>query len=35
VPAIQSPVVSVDKTNVKEALIDSGYYSASDFTGLP
>ncbi|GAP08130.1 monosaccharide ABC transporter substrate-binding protein, CUT2 family [Anaerolinea thermolimosa] len=34
VPAIQSPVVTVDKNNVKEALIDSGYYSASDFTGL-
>jgi|UniRef100_A0A7C4KHI4 putative multiple sugar transport system substrate-binding protein len=34
VPAIQSPVVTVDKKNVKEALIDSGYYSASDFTGL-
>lgn len=35
VPAIQSAVVSVDKDNVKSALIDSGYYSASDFTGLP
>ena len=35
VPAIQSPVVSVDKENVQEALIDSGYYPASDFTGLP
>jgi len=35
VPAIQSPVVTVDKTNVVSALIDSGYYSASDFTGLP
>jgi len=34
VPAIQSPVVTVDKDNVKSALIDSGYYSASDFTGL-
>ncbi|MBE2199745.1 MAG: substrate-binding domain-containing protein, partial [Anaerolinea sp.] len=34
VPAIQSPVVTVDKSNVKSALIDSGYYSASDFTGL-
>jgi ABC-type sugar transport system ATPase subunit len=33
VPALQSPVVSVDKANVKAALIDSGYYKASDFTG--
>jgi putative multiple sugar transport system substrate-binding protein len=35
IPAIQSPVVTVDKANVKAALIDSGYYKASDFTGLP
>lgn len=35
VPAIQSPVVTVDAANVKEALIDSGYYAAEDFTGLP
>jgi putative multiple sugar transport system substrate-binding protein len=35
VPAIQSPVVTVDRDNVQSALIDSGYYSASDFTGLP
>jgi putative multiple sugar transport system substrate-binding protein len=35
VPAIQSPVVTVDATNVVEALIDSGYYSADEFTGLP
>ncbi len=34
VPAIQSPVITVDKANVKAALIDSGYYQASDFTGL-
>jgi len=34
VPAIQSAVVTVDKNNVKAALIDSGYYQASDFTGL-
>ena len=33
VPALQSPVVSVDKANVKAALIDSGYYKANDFTG--
>ena len=35
VPAIQSPVVTVDSANVKAALIDSGYYAAEDFTGLP
>jgi putative multiple sugar transport system substrate-binding protein len=34
VPAIQSPVVTVDKANVQAALIDSGYYKATDFTGL-
>jgi putative multiple sugar transport system substrate-binding protein len=34
VPAIQSPVISVDQANVKSALIDSGYYQAGDFTGL-
>src|SRR5258706_382708 len=31
VAAIQSPVITVDKANVKAALIDSGYYQASDF----
>ena len=34
VSAIQSQVVSVDKANVKAALFDSGYYKASDYTGL-
>jgi putative multiple sugar transport system substrate-binding protein len=34
VPAKPSVVISVDKANVKAALIDSGYYLASDFTGL-
>ena len=34
VPAKPSAVVSVDQDNVKEAVIDSGYYSADDFTGL-
>jgi putative multiple sugar transport system substrate-binding protein len=34
VPAIQSAVVTVDKMNVKAALVDSGYYPATDFTGL-
>jgi putative multiple sugar transport system substrate-binding protein len=35
VPAKPSVVVTVDKSNVKEAVIDSGYWPASDFTGLP
>ena len=34
VPAKPSDVVSVDQANVKEAVIDSGYWPASDFTGL-
>ncbi len=34
VPALQSAVISVDKANVKSALVDSGYYQASDFTNL-
>ncbi|MGB8982057.1 MAG: substrate-binding domain-containing protein, partial [Anaerolineales bacterium] len=34
VPAKPSEVISVDKDNVKEAIIDSGYWPASDFTGL-
>jgi putative multiple sugar transport system substrate-binding protein len=34
VPALQSPVVTVDKDNVMSALIDSGYYKADQFTGL-
>ena len=34
VPAIQSAVVSVDADNVQSALIDAGYYEASEFTGL-
>jgi ABC-type sugar transport system ATPase subunit len=33
VPALQSPVVSVDQANVKAVLIDSGYYQAGDITG--
>jgi putative multiple sugar transport system substrate-binding protein len=35
VPANPSVVITVDKTNVVSALIDSGYYLATDFTGLP
>ncbi len=34
VPAIQSEVITVTKDNVKAVLIDSGYYQASEFTGL-
>lgn len=34
VPSKQTPVVVVTQDNVKEALIDSGYYSASQFTGI-
>lgn len=34
VKAKQTDVIVVDKTNVKSALIDSGYYPASEFTGL-
>ncbi len=33
VPMLQSPVVTVDKENVKTVLIDSGYLKASNFTG--
>ncbi len=29
-----SAIVTVTKDNVKAAIIDSGYYQASDFTGL-
>ncbi|HLE92933.1 MAG TPA: substrate-binding domain-containing protein, partial [Anaerolineales bacterium] len=35
VPAKPSVVISVDKDNVVEAVIDSGYWPASEFTGLP
>ncbi len=34
VPAKPSAVVSVDQDNVMEAIIDSGYWPASEFTGL-
>ncbi len=34
VPATESAVVTVTKENVKAALIDSGYYPASEFKGL-
>ncbi len=32
--AIQSEVITVTKENLKKALIDSGYYKASEFSGL-
>jgi len=34
VPAKQTPVVIVTQDNVRDVLIDSGYYDASEFTGL-
>ncbi|MFN2115465.1 MAG: sugar ABC transporter substrate-binding protein [Anaerolineae bacterium] len=34
VPATPSEVISVDQGNVKEAIVDSGYWDASEFTGL-
>jgi ABC-type xylose transport system substrate-binding protein/ABC-type glycerol-3-phosphate transport system substrate-binding protein len=34
VPAKPSEVVAVDQANLKAAVIDSGYWPASDFTGL-
>ena len=34
VPAKQTDIVVVEKDNVKEALIDSEYYTADEFTGL-
>jgi putative multiple sugar transport system substrate-binding protein len=34
IPSKQTKVVVVTKENVREVLIDSGYYNASDFTGL-
>jgi len=34
VPAIQSEVITVDQSNLQEAIIDSGYWDASKFTGL-
>jgi putative multiple sugar transport system substrate-binding protein len=34
VPAKPSEVISVDQANVQEAIIDSGYWPADNFTGL-
>lgn len=33
IPALQSPVVSVDKANIKAAVIDSGYYETGSSAG--
>ncbi len=35
IPAKPSAVVTVDKDNVVETIIDSGYWPADEFTGLP
>ncbi len=35
VPAKPSVVITVDQANVQEAVIDSGYWPAEEFTGLP
>ncbi len=35
VPAKPSPIIAVTRDNVRQALIDSGYYKSNDFTGLP
>ncbi len=35
VPADPSVIITVDRSNVKAVVIDSGYWPASDFTGLP
>jgi putative multiple sugar transport system substrate-binding protein len=34
VPARPSEVIAVDQSNVQEAIIDSGYWPADEFTGL-
>ena len=34
VPAKPTAIVTVTKDNVKAAIVDSGYWPASDFTGL-
>ena len=34
VPAKPSEVITVDKSNVKAAIVDSGYWPADEFTGL-
>jgi putative multiple sugar transport system substrate-binding protein len=35
IPAKPSQVIAVDQANVVAAIIDSGYWDASEFTGLP
>jgi putative multiple sugar transport system substrate-binding protein len=34
IPAMQTEVITVDAENVESVLIESGYYNASDFSGL-
>jgi putative multiple sugar transport system substrate-binding protein len=34
VPAIQTEVITVTQDNVKSVIVESGYYEASEFTGL-
>ncbi|WP_276355470.1 sugar ABC transporter substrate-binding protein [Cohnella caldifontis] len=34
VPSKQTPVITVDKDNIKKELVESGYYQAGDFQGL-
>ena len=33
VPALRLPVVAITRQNVQTALIDTGYFRVSDFTG--
>jgi ABC-type sugar transport system ATPase subunit len=35
VPTVQSPVISVDKSNIKATLVDSGYYKTGASTRAP
>jgi ABC-type xylose transport system substrate-binding protein/ABC-type multidrug transport system ATPase subunit len=35
VPAIQSPVISIDRNNAKAALVDSGYYNTTNVSAAP
>jgi putative multiple sugar transport system substrate-binding protein len=35
VPAKPSVVITVDQSNVKAAIIDSGYWPAADFKNVP
>jgi len=35
IPDVLVPVTVVDRNNIQSVLIDSGFYKASDFAGLP